>query len=522
MPAAWQGSDHAPDAAPRHAIDGDVGLLERCQHAKVGEGAGAAARQHQPERPTSQPGDQGTQGSRGGRVDLGHLPGVEQLGPGEHLVRARVLPDEDQVRAGRELRGRAVWTLPTGGDGDHEVGLADRGGVPPLRIRPRHAVGVERRGQQHPVVVALEPLQPGDVDLAGDRDAEPAGEPDLHRIGHVGDRGPGVQTDDGDDGRLPLAFPDGWAGQLGGEHPHQRARRGRVLVDGPVQRVRCDAQEHRVTARPHGRTAHTPGEHGQLADDVTGSEGPHPAVCGEDVHPPAQDRERRAGGVACLEEDLPRVEPNPLARPFDALAAIRPELVHQGARDGDVGGGDDLRHRQQGGADFSGPFVDGLGPVPRTGRQEGHPGTQDEAGGAEDPAPPEGVRGAGRRRRADEHDEDRDPQDATDLPDAGVHGRRDRVTATRHGGQGCAAEDRKGGAHPQPAEDLAGQPVPEEARRRVDTRRHTRGRRWPTPALPARRPRGVHGAQRGDRARRPTPAATTAPGTRARPVLNTS
>ena len=142
--------------------------------------------------------------------------------------------------------------------------------------------------------------------------------------------------------------------------------------------------------------------------------------------------------------------------------------------------------------------------IPRPGGQEGHPGTEDETGGAEHPAPAERVRGTGWRRCADQDHEHRDPEHPTDLAHAGVHGGGDCVTGHPAPRPGRRCRGSGGAPTPSPLRTWPGNHC-RGSSARGRPRRRTRGRRWPTRARPARRRRGGHAAPRAARAPRPTP-----------------
>ena len=95
----------APMLAAGHPVDVQPGVLELAQHPDVGERPGAAAGQHQAERPAGQPVGQGPQAAAEVAVDERQLPGVGGGHPGHPL-------------SGRGRRAE-----------QHEVGLPGRGRV---------------------------------------------------------------------------------------------------------------------------------------------------------------------------------------------------------------------------------------------------------------------------------------------------------------------------------------------------------------------------------------------------------
>ena len=135
-----QAGDDRADAAAGHPVDVQPGVLELAQHPDVGEGAGAAAGQHQPERPAGEPVGQRPQAAAEVAVDDGQLPGVGGRHPGHPLLGRRV--------PARPAPGRAAGPGP----GDRRRGRRRRRRG---RRAPRRPPGAGRSpARRHPGAVA--------------------------------------------------------------------------------------------------------------------------------------------------------------------------------------------------------------------------------------------------------------------------------------------------------------------------------------------------------------------------------
>ena len=286
-----------------------------------------------------------------------------------------------------------------------------------------------------------------------------------------------VQADDRDD--VGPGGPLAGRARPGGAHlarhlGQDRPGGPRVPVEQRVEGRTRHLDETRVPAGADTRRPRLAGEQRELAHDRPRGQRPQQPVALDHLQATAAQQVRRPGRVAFTDQPLPRVQVEPAAGLGQGDAGILGERGHER---------DVVQADRRSGPERFGREVLGLGQqqqrravldvlVVRAGRhladRQGDERDEDERDDRQHPAVPEGGHDARAGGVAHDQDEDRDAQHAAELAGAGDEGRRRRVPTPGHRGEGCAAEQRQGGAHPDARQDLARQPLGPEGRLEAD------------------------------------------------------